>query len=67
MSLNYNIQQLQPEALLKEKQNLFDKMIKENKEFDEVRILFQEIRQLERNLKQQSQTVNNVSTQMAGQ
>lgn len=56
MSLHDNIQPFQLEALLKEKQNVFDKMLNENKEFDDVKILFQEIRELERKLKQQSQT-----------
>ena len=61
MSLHNNNQLLQLESLLKEKQNLFDKMLNNNKEFEEVKNLFQEIRQLERKLKQQSQTGNNVN------
>jgi hypothetical protein len=42
-------------VLLNEKRNNFDKMLNENKEFEEVKRLFNEIRQLEKTLKQNHQ------------
>jgi hypothetical protein len=42
-------------ALLNEKRSNFDKMLNENKEFEEVKRLFNEIRQLEKTLKQNHQ------------
>ena len=59
MSLYQNIQLSQSGILLKEKENLFDKMLNENKEFGEVKSLFHEIRDIERKLQQQNQTSNN--------
>ncbi len=57
MSLQQNIQLYELEALLKQKRNVFDKMLNENKEFVEVKILFQEIREMERRLEQQRQSI----------
>jgi hypothetical protein len=57
MSLQQNIQLYELEALLKQKRNVFDKMLNENKEFEEVKILFQEIREMERRLEQQRQSI----------
>jgi hypothetical protein len=59
MSLQQNIMFNELEILLIEKRNALDKMLNENKEFEEVKILFYEIRELERRLKQQQQNMNN--------
>ena len=59
MSLQRNLRLHELERLLKEKRNSFDKMISENKEFAEVKILFTEIRELERALKEHQETAGN--------